>query len=105
MQGCSPSPGDDADMVRASRPGQCEWNCDVSVRNHRHASSPSNRALNLAWKFIFFPWQQRARAGVEIVVLESTTVALVVRAWPLSRLAALRLLPYTQRYRLPSPPR
>jgi tryptophan-rich sensory protein len=32
-------------------------------------------------------------AGVEIVVLESTTVVLVVLAWPLSRLATLLLVP------------
>jgi tryptophan-rich sensory protein len=31
---------------------------------------------------------------VEIVVLEATTVALVVRAWAVSRLAAVLLVPY-----------
>jgi translocator protein len=51
-------------------------------------------ALNLVWTLIFFRGPSPLAAGVEIVVLESTTVALVVSAWPLSRLAALRLVPY-----------
>jgi translocator protein len=51
-------------------------------------------ALNLAWSLIFFRGRSPLAAGVEIVALEGTTVALVVRAWPLSRLAALLLVPY-----------
>ena len=54
----------------------------------------SNLALNLAWTLIFFRGHSPLAAGVEIVVLEATTVALVVRAWPISRLAALCLVPY-----------
>ena len=54
----------------------------------------TNLALNLAWTLIFFRGRSPLAAGVEIVVLESTTVALVIRAWPLSRLAALLLVPY-----------
>jgi len=54
----------------------------------------TNLALNLAWTLIFFRGRSPLAAGVEIVILESTTVALVVRAWPLSRLAALLLVPY-----------
>jgi translocator protein len=54
----------------------------------------TNLALNLAWTLIFFRGRSPLAAGVEIVVLESTTVMLVVRAWPLSRLAALLLVPY-----------
>jgi benzodiazapine receptor len=54
----------------------------------------TNLALNLAWTLIFFRGRSPLAAGVEIVVLESTIVALVVRAWPLSRLAALLLVPY-----------
>lgn len=53
-----------------------------------------NLALNLAWTLIVFRGRSPLAAGVEIVVLESTTVALVVRAWPLSSLAALLLVPY-----------
>jgi benzodiazapine receptor len=54
----------------------------------------SNLALNLAWTVIFFRGHSPLAAGVEIVALEATTVALVVRARPISRLAALCLVPY-----------
>lgn len=54
----------------------------------------TNLALNLAWTLIFFRGRSPLAAGVEIVALEGATVALVVRAWPLSRLAALLLVPY-----------
>ena len=54
----------------------------------------TNLALNLAWTLIFFRGRSPLAAGVEILVLEGTTVALVVRAWPASRLAALLLVPY-----------
>jgi tryptophan-rich sensory protein len=66
----------------------------------RHAQQPifvlfgTNLALNLAWTLIFFRGRSPLAAGVEILVLEGTTVALVVRAWPMSRLAALLLVPY-----------
>jgi translocator protein len=54
----------------------------------------TNMALNLAWTLIFFRGRSPLAAGVEIVVLEGTTVALVVHAWPISRLAGLLLVPY-----------
>src|SRR4029079_13711349 len=54
----------------------------------------TNLALNLAWTLIFFRGRSPLAAGVEILVLEGTTVALVVRAWPASRLASLLLVPY-----------
>jgi translocator protein len=54
----------------------------------------SNLVLNLAWTLIFFRGRSPLAAGVEIVVLEATTIALVVRAWPVSRLASLCLVPY-----------
>ena len=54
----------------------------------------TNLALNLAWTLIFFRGRSPLAAGVEIVVLEGTTVALVVKAWPVSRLASLLLVPY-----------
>ena len=54
----------------------------------------TNLALNLAWTLIFFRGRSPLAAGVEILMLEGTTVALVVRAWPASRLASLLLVPY-----------
>ena len=54
----------------------------------------TNLALNLAWTLIFFRGRSPLAAGVEIVALEGTTLALVIRAWPVSRAAALMLVPY-----------
>lgn len=54
----------------------------------------TNLALHLAWTLIFFRGRSPLAAGVEIVALEGTTVALVVRAWSMSRLASLLLVPY-----------
>jgi tryptophan-rich sensory protein len=59
-----------------------------------HVLYGSNLALNLAWTLIFFRGRSPLAAGVEVVVLEATTVALIVRTAPLSRLAALCLVPY-----------
>ena len=54
----------------------------------------TNLALNVAWTLIFFRGRSPLAAGVEIVVLEGSTMALIVRAWPVSRLASLLLVPY-----------
>jgi tryptophan-rich sensory protein len=54
----------------------------------------TNLALNVLWTLIFFRGHSPLAAGVEIVILEGTTVALVVRTWPISRLAGLLLVPY-----------
>lgn len=54
----------------------------------------SNLALNLAWTIIFFRGHSPLAAGVEILVLEGTTVGLIVRSWPVSRISALMLVPY-----------
>jgi tryptophan-rich sensory protein len=74
------------------------------VTLRRHAGDESQRplfvlfgtnlALNLAWTLIFFRGRSPLAAGVEILALEGTTVALIVRARPTSRLAALLLAPY-----------
>jgi translocator protein len=54
----------------------------------------TNLALNVAWTLIFFRGRSPLAAGVEILVLEGTTVALIVRARHVSRLASLLLVPY-----------
>ena len=54
----------------------------------------SNLVLNAAWSWIFFRGRNPLVAGVEIVVLEATTVALVVQVAPVSRRAAAALVPY-----------
>lgn len=53
-----------------------------------------NLALNLAWTLIFFRGRSPLAASVEIVALEATTVALIVRVRPLSGIASLLLIPY-----------
>ena len=53
----------------------------------------ANLALSLAWTLIFQRWGP-VLAGVEIVVLLATIVALVRLTWPYDRIAALALAPY-----------
>jgi len=54
----------------------------------------ANLVLNVAWTWIFFQAHAPAVAGVEILALLATTVALVVRLRPLRPRAALALVPY-----------
>lgn len=54
----------------------------------------SNLALNLAWTLIFFRGRSPLAASAEIVALEATTLALIVRVRPISPLASLALIPY-----------
>src|SRR3954468_2833285 len=54
----------------------------------------ANLALNLAWRWIFFRGHAPRAAGVEILVLLGTIVALIRLIWPHNRAAALALAPY-----------
>src|SRR5690242_9758813 len=54
----------------------------------------ANLVLNLAWTWIFFRGHAARAAGVEILVLLATIVALVRLIWPHNRAAALALAPY-----------
>src|SRR4051812_6435860 len=54
----------------------------------------ANLALNLAWTWIFFRGHAPRAAGVEILVLLGTIVALIRLIWPHNRGAALALAPY-----------
>ena len=54
----------------------------------------ANGALNLGWTWIFFQAQAPVAAGVEIVALLGTIVALIRLTWPHNRAAALLLVPY-----------
>jgi len=54
----------------------------------------ANLALNLAWTWIFFQAHAPVAAGVEILVLLATIVALIRLLWPHNRAAALALAPY-----------
>ncbi len=50
--------------------------------------------LNLAWTPLFFAADQYVLALVDIVALDLAVAALVVLAWPRSRVAAVLLVPY-----------
>jgi tryptophan-rich sensory protein len=54
----------------------------------------ANLALNLAWTWIFFQGHSPRAAGVEILALLGTTVALIGLVRPHNRTAALALAPY-----------
>ena len=54
----------------------------------------ANLALNVAWKWIFFQGHAPTAAGIEIVFLLATIVALIWLVRPHNRAAALALAPY-----------
>jgi tryptophan-rich sensory protein len=54
----------------------------------------ANLVLNVAWTWIFFQGHAPAAAGVEIVALLATIIALIRLTWPFNRAAALALAPY-----------
>ena len=54
----------------------------------------ANLALNLAWTWIFFQGHAPVAAGVEILFLLATIVALIRLVAPYNRTAALALAPY-----------
>src|SRR5215208_5251362 len=54
----------------------------------------ANGALNLAWTYIFFQAKQPVVAGIEILLLLATIVAMAVLVRPFSRIAAATLVPY-----------
>lgn len=64
------------------------------LRRRIFAFWAANLVLNLAWTVIFFQGETPIAAGIEILVLEATTVALIILTWPVSRAAALILVPY-----------
>jgi benzodiazapine receptor len=53
-----------------------------------------NGALNLAWTIIFFRAHRPAIAGIEILLLLATIVALIILMRPVSRQASWALVPY-----------
>jgi tryptophan-rich sensory protein len=54
----------------------------------------ANLALNVAWTWIFFQGHAPTAAGVEILFLLGTIVALIWLVRPHNRVAALALIPY-----------
>jgi benzodiazapine receptor len=54
----------------------------------------ANLTLNVLWSYLFFARRNPAAAFNDLLVLELTCLALIVLAAPISRAAALLLLPY-----------
>lgn len=54
----------------------------------------ANGVLNLAWTYIFFQAKRPALAGVEILMLLGTIVAMAALVRPFSRTASWALVPY-----------
>src|SRR5688500_13981724 len=54
----------------------------------------ANLVLNAAWTWIFFQGHSPRAAGVEILVLLGTILALIRLVWPHNRAAAVALAPY-----------
>jgi len=53
-----------------------------------------NAALNVLWSLLFFRLHFMFAAGWEAALLDLTVIALIVLCWPISRLAAVLLMPY-----------
>jgi benzodiazapine receptor len=53
-----------------------------------------NGALNLAWTILFFRAHRPAIAGIEILMLLTTILALIILMRPVSRQASWALVPY-----------
>jgi|HigsolmetaAR202D_1030399.scaffolds.fasta_scaffold03347_7 Tryptophan-rich sensory protein (mitochondrial benzodiazepine receptor homolog) len=54
----------------------------------------ANLLVNVAWTWIFFQAHSPVAAGIEILVLLGSTLALIARSAPWSRTGALLLVPY-----------
>jgi translocator protein len=55
----------------------------------------ANLVLNVLWSYLFFARRNPAAAFLELFVLEASCLALIALAAPLSRAAALLLVPYS----------
>jgi translocator protein len=51
-------------------------------------------AANALWSWLFFGWHRGALAAVEVLILLALIAATTAAFWPVSRLAALLLVPY-----------
>ena len=53
-----------------------------------------NGILNVFWSYLFFNQHLLSVAGWEAALLDASVIALIILIWPVSRLAAVLLLPY-----------
>lgn len=55
----------------------------------------ANAALNVLWPVIFFGLHNIGLALAEALLLNATVIALILLIWPISRISAYLLIPYT----------
>ena len=53
-----------------------------------------NAILNATWSFLFFTKQLVTVAFYEMIILELTTIAIIILGWKVSKTASLLLFPY-----------
>lgn len=72
------------------------WNARKEIKNYNWVLGLLiiNGILNVAWSYIFFVQHLLLWAIVEMIVLNLTTLAVIVMVWRKARLAAWLLLPY-----------
>lgn len=54
----------------------------------------SQLALNFIWSFLFFSLRNPALGLIDIILLCTLILLTIIKAWPVSRLASLLLIPY-----------
>jgi translocator protein len=54
----------------------------------------ANAILNIGWSLLFFNQHMILASIFEMILLEASTIAIIILTWPLARLAAELLLPY-----------
>lgn len=78
--------------------GLATWLAWRGVTGHRRqlvlTLFAANYLLNVLWTVIFFQWHAPTVAGVEILALLGTILALIALLWPRERAAAWLLVPY-----------
>jgi len=72
------------------------WNAPGAEKRRPVLASAflANAALNVLWSWIFFVQHRLTLAGWEAILLDLSVIVLIVLAWPISRLAAMLLVPY-----------
>jgi tryptophan-rich sensory protein len=55
----------------------------------------ANALLNVCWSFLFFGLHNLQLAFIEAIILEISVLVLIILIWPVSRLAAYLLMPYS----------
>ena len=87
-------PGPAAQALTAISLSICVSRADGPARRELIGLWVVNLLLNVGWPRIFFQAESPLGAGIEILVLLATTLVLIARSRPWSRVGALLLVPY-----------